>query len=474
MKRRTLIKNSLLGSGFLAAPKPIRNLFLKNEFTKADFGGNFKWGVATAAYQIEGAVQEDGRGPSIWDTFSHTKKKTHNGDTGDVACDFYHRYPEDIRLIQHLNFDVFRFSLAWPRIIPEGYGKVNPKGLDFYKRVVDKCREFGIEPWITLFHWDLPQALQDKGGWTNREIVNWFADYVDVCTRALGDEVKNWMILNEPMAFVAVGHLLGMHPPGYKSLKHFSAATHHATLCQAEGGRVARANVTGANIGSTFSCSHVEPKNDSKRHVNAARKADVLVNRLFIEPALGMVYPIEDLGILKSLEQHIKPGDEEKMKFDFDFIGLQNYTRIVTRFSLWPPFVWANQVKPHKIEGAEITEMDWEVYPEGIYKVLKRFSAYEGIDKIIVTENGAAFPDKVEGSKVHDERRVQFYKDYLRNVLKAKREGVNIQGYFAWTLMDNFEWAEGYDPRFGLIYVDFETQKRIIKDSGYWFKELLQ
>ena len=474
MKRRTLIKNSLLGSGFLTTPKPIRELFLKDEFTKADFGANFKWGVAAASYQIEGAVKEDGRGPSIWDIFSHTKKKVRHGHTGDVACDFYHRYRDDIGLVRDMNFDVFRFSLAWPRIIPEGHGKVNQKGLDFYKGVIDTCIEFGIEPWITLFHWDLPQALQNKGGWTNREIVNWFVEYVDVCTKALGDKVKNWMVLNEPMAFVAVGHLLGMHAPGEKSVKQFIAATHHATLCQAEGGRVVRANVTGANVGSTFSCSHVDPKSDAKRHVNARRKVDVLINRLFIEPALGLGYPIDDLGLLNRLEEHILPGDEEKMKFDFDFIGLQNYTRILARFSLWPPVVWANQVKPHKIKGAELTEMEWEVYPEGIYKILKQFSAYEGIDKIIVTENGAAFPDTLEDNHVHDVKRVKFYRDYLKNVLKAKREGVNIQGYFAWTLMDNFEWAEGYDPRFGIVYVDFATQKRTIKDSGYWFQHFLK
>ena len=283
------------------------------------------------------------------------------------------------------------------------------------------------------------------------------------------------MVLNEPMAFVAVGHLLGMHAPGNKSLGKFIAATHHATLCQAQGGRIIRANVSRANVGTTFSCSHISMKNDDEKHENARRKMDALINRLFIEPCLGMGYPIDDgWKTFGKIEKHFQPGDDEKIKFDFDFIGLQNYSRIIARKALWPPVLWANQVKPKDIPGAEITEMGWEVYPEGIYKVLKQFSAYEGVDRIVVTENGCAFPDKVVDGRVHDERRISFYKNYLKNVLKAKNEGVNIGGYFAWTLMDNFEWAEGYHPRFGLVYVDFETQERIIKDSGLWFTEFLR
>ena len=474
MYRRDLLKNSLLGSALFLAPKPLLAFLTDDELNRLDFGRDFKWGVASAAYQIEGAWNADGKGPSIWDTFTHKKGKIKNGDTGDVSCDFYHSYASDLTLVKKMNFDVNRFSLSWSRIIPEGTGKVNEAGIDFYNRVIDRCLELGLEPWITLFHWDLPQALEDRGGWTNREIVNWFSEYVDVCTRSFGDRVKNWMVLNEPMAFTSLGYLLGWHAPGIKSVNKWMAATHHTTLCQAEGARVIRANLPDANIGSTFSCSHAEPKNDKEKHRNAAVKMDVLLNRLFIEPALGMGYPIDDLKLLRRIEKYIQPGDDDKIKFDFDFIGLQNYTRVIARFSLWPPVIWANQVKPHKIEGAELTEMEWEVYPEGIYKVLKQFSAYEGIDKIIVTENGAAFPDVVQGDHVHDKKRVQFFKDYLKNVLRAKQEGVNVQGYFAWTFMDNFEWAEGYDPRFGLVHVDFNTQKRIIKDSGLWFRNFLK
>lgn len=473
MNRRDALKTSIFGAAALATmPKTLQAFATGTEFSKYDFGNNFKWGVATAAYQIEGAWNADGKGPSIWDTFTHTKGKIKNGDTGDVSVDFYNRYHTDIEFIKQMNMQVNRFSTAWSRVLPEGTGKVNQKGLDFYHRVIDRTLELGLEPWITLYHWDLPQALQDKGGWTNRDIINWFSEYTNLITKTYGDKVKNWMVLNEPMAFVPLGYMLGIHAPGKKGLKQFMAATHHTAMCQAEGGRIIKANVPNANIGTTFSCSWIDPKNEKDKHVEAAKKFDVLFNRLFIEPALGLGYPVNDLKLLNRLEKHIKPGDEEKLKFDFDFIGLQNYTRMVARWSMWPPIVWANQVEPKDRGVTETTEMGWEVYPEGIYKILKQFGKYG--KEIIVTENGCAFPDVVENNAVHDKKRIQFFKDYLANVLKAKKEGVNITGYFVWTLMDNFEWAEGYHPRFGLVYVDFATQKRIIKDSGLWFKEFLK
>jgi beta-glucosidase len=476
MNRRDMMKLAALGTtGSLLIPNQAYSFFLDPSFTKADFGPNFKWGVATAAYQIEGAYQEDGRGLSIWDTFSHQKKNIKTGENGDVSADFYHRYYDDIALIKAMNMNVNRFSISWSRIMPEGTGAVNQKGIDFYHKVIDRTLELGLEPWITCYHWDLPQALQDKGGWANRDCIGWFNDYVDVISKAYGDKVKNWMVLNEPMAFVAVGYLMGIHAPGYRNFKKFYAATHHAAMAQAEGARVIRSNVSGSNVGSTFSCSAVMPKTNADKHVKAAAKMDSLVNRLFIEPAVGKGYPVNDWKLLENIYKYVQPGDEEKLVANFDFIGIQNYTRIMVKHSLWPPILWANQVKPKNLVGPEdITDMGWEVYPEGIHQVLKQFAAYPGIDKIIVTENGAAFPDTVEGNSVHDAKRVDFYKKYLAQVLKAKQEGVNIQGYFCWTLMDNFEWAEGYKPRFGLVHVDFETQKRTMKDSGLWFKEFLK
>jgi beta-glucosidase len=476
MKRRQLIKASLLALPAMTfRPFSMTAQPFNPGFSKADFGKDFLWGVAAAAYQIEGSWDVDGKGLSIWDTFTHGKKNIKSGETGDVACDFYNRYESDIDLVRSLNMDVFRFSIAWPRIFPDGTGKVNQKGLDFYHRVIDACLERGIQPWLTCYHWDLPQTLQDKGGWASRDIVGWFSEYVHTIGQAYGDRVKNWMVLNEPAGFISLGYMMGMHAPGIRSLKQFMKAIHYSCLSLAEGGRALRDAVPNGNIGSTWSCSAIDCKKDLKRHVLAAKRVDALVNRLFIEPCLGMGYPFDDLPMIKRMQKHIEPGDEEKLAFDFDFIGIQNYMRLVARFSLWPPVMWANIVDAKKLVGdeSELTEMKWETSPRGMYRILKQFGDYG--KKIIVTENGAAYPDELTAEgRVHDKRRIKFYRDYLANVLAAKREGVDINGYFAWTLMDNFEWAEGYHPRFGLVYNDFATQQRTVKDSGLWFRELLQ
>ena len=463
----------ILGAGIAAAPAlAFSRNHLKPELVKSAFGPEFIWGAATAAYQIEGAVDLDGRSPSIWDTFSHKKGKIKDGENGDVACDFYHQFPQDISLAEQLNLDVFRFSLSWSRILPDGTGQVNQKGLDYYHSIIDACVEKGIQPWITLYHWDLPQVLEDKGGWKNRDIIHWFSEYVDVCTRAFGDKVKNWMIMNEPVAFTILGYLLGIHAPGKIGFHNVYPTIHHAAMCQAEGGRITRKNVKEANIGSTFSCSSIHPVNGQRKHQAIVNRMDALLNRLYIEPVLGMGYPTDGWKLLDNIYKHVKDGDEAKLKFEYDFIGLQNYTQTVVKRAFYIPKIWGTMVKPDEDE-VPVTEMGWEVYPEGIYEMLKKFSAYKGIDKIIITENGAAFPDKVENGKVHDKQRVAFFRDYLEQTLKAKREGVNVEGYFCWSLMDNFEWAEGYKPRFGLVHVDFKTQKRTIKDSGYWFQEFL-
>lgn len=480
MQRRTFLKKTALALGAYTLPSmPLfaRNasFFANPPFTKADFGTDFKWGVATAAYQIEGAWSEDGKSPSIWDTFTHKNngKKVKTRENGDVTCNFYTHYKQDIDIIKSMNMDVFRFSTAWSRIIPDGYGRVNPKGLDFYKKVVDECLEKGVEPWITLYHWDLPQSLEDKGGWANRDIVSWFGDYTEVVTRALGDRVKDWMVLNEPMAFTGLGYLSGWHAPGKMAPNKFLAAVHHACLCMGESGRIIRKNVRNANIGSTFSCSHVTP--NTKGHEKAAHRLDILLNRLYLEPVLGLPYPTDGFPFIKGIEKYIQPGDMEKMPFEFDFVGLQNYTQVKTVKSLIP-LVWANEKKPAKrgISPENITEMGWEVYPEGIYHLLHKFAKTPNCPKIIVTENGCSFPDTLENGRVHDPKRIAFFEAYLAQILRAKQEGLNIGGYFVWTLMDNFEWAEGFHPRFGLVYTDFKTQERFIKDSGLWFKEFLK
>lgn len=457
-----------------AAPAPFKSEGLG--FTKNDFGANFKWGVATAAYQIEGAWNVDGKGESVWDRFTHNHPKKIKGrSNGDTACDFYNTYHDDLALVKAMNLGVYRFSIAWSRIMPNGYGAVNQKGVDFYHRVIDRCLELGVEPWITLYHWDLPQALEDKGGWVNRDIVTWFSHYTEFVTKTYGDKVKNWMVLNEPAAFTGLGYLIGKHAPGHVAPKKFLATVHHACMAMGEGGRIIRRNVPNAKIGTTFSCAPVKPVSNATRHVHAAERADILFNRLFIEPVLGMGYPTKNFAFVKGIEKHVQPGDMEKIQFDFDFIGVQNYTQTIAKHSAVTPFLWATEhkAKDRGVKAENITAMGWEVYPEGIYEIIRQFGGYPNVKEIIVTENGAAFPDVVEGERVHDQARIDFFKSYLEQVLRAKREGVNVTGYFVWTFLDNFEWAEGYDPRFGLVYTDYSTQKRIIKDSGLWFKEFL-
>jgi len=446
----------------------------KQELNKQSFGDDFQWGVATAAFQIEGSCAVDGKGASIWDVFANKKGNIKDGHHARTACDFYLSYQKDIALVKKMGIPNFRFSISWSRILPHGTGKINQKGIDFYNDLIDHCLEQGIEPWPTLYHWDLPQTLEEKGGWTNREIVAWFSEYVSICATHFGDRIKHWMVMNEPMVFTGAGYFMGVHAPGRKGLKNFLPAVHHAILSIAEGGRVLKAAFPDALIGTTFSCTHVTPFSSAKKDVAAADRADILFNRLFIEPLLGLGYPVDDIPVLKKIQRYFYPGDEDKMSFDFDFIGIQNYTREVIRYSLLTPYLHAQIVRADR-RDVPTTTMKWEVYPPAIYHMLKKFSAYPQIKEIYVTENGAAFEDAVsEDGTVNDPRRLNYLKDHIVQVLKAKDEGVNVKGYFVWTLTDNFEWAEGYHPRFGLVYVDFNTQQRIIKSSGQWYADFLK
>ncbi len=344
--------------------------------------------------------------------------------------------------------------------------------MTYYNGVIDYCIEQGVEPWITIYHWDLPIALEIKGGWTNREIVGWFAAYVTVCAENFGDRVKHWMVMNEPAVFTGAGYFLGIHAPGRTGLKNFLPAIHHAVLSITAGAKVLRSLLPGAQIGTTFSCSYIEPYSDKPKDKNAAKRTDALINRLFIEPILGLGYPVNDIPALKGIEKYYQPGDENNLSFDFDFIGIQNYTREIVKYSLFTPYVNAALVKAQD-RKVPLTAMKWEVYPPAIYQMIKKFNNYPQIKKLYITENGAAFPDTVTDGEVIDSQRLEYLQAYLQQVLKAKNEGLKISGYFVWTLTDNFEWAEGYHPRFGLIYVDFETQQRIIKASGHWYAEFL-
>jgi len=437
-----------------------------------DFGKDFVFGVSTAAYQIEGAHSIHDKGASIWDQFTAKKGNTFKNHHGQIACDFYNKFEEDILLMKSMNIKNFRFSLAWSRVIPNGIGNVSQAGIDYYNRVIDFCLDCGITPWVTLYHWDLPQALQNKGGWTNREIVTWFENYVEVCATHFGDRVKNWMVLNEPMVFTGAGYFLGVHAPGHKGLKNFLPAIHHAVLCQAAGGRILRNLVSGAFIGTTFSCSQITAYRNTPRDILAARKADALLNRLFIEPSVGMGYPTDDVHILKRIEAYIKPNDLKNAAFDFDFIGVQNYTREMVTHSWLVPYLRA-KIVPASKRNVKTTLMNWEVYPPSIYNMIKQFHQYKGIKKIIITENGAAFPDNIINGNIHDVERLNYLQSHLEQIYKAKKDGLNVEGYFVWTFTDNFEWAEGYHPRFGLVYTDFESQKRIVKTSGKWYQEFL-
>jgi beta-glucosidase len=440
---------------------------------RLDFGDDFVWGVATAAYQIEGASDVDGKGTSIWDEFTKKKGKIRDNHHGEVACNFYYSYKEDIQLMKSMHIKNYRFSISWPRILPNGIGDVNEAGIEFYNRVINECIDQGITPWITLYHWDLPQVLENAGGWANRAILGWFEEFANVCIKSFGDRVKHWMVLNEPVAFTGAGYFFGKHAPGKWGLKYFLPAVHHATLSMGRIGRLIKEKLPDALVGSTFSHSPMEPISLKRRHINALRRADAIMNRLFIEPILGLGYPTEAVKALEGLKKYMLPGDKEALAFDFDFIGVQTYTREFIQFSLLMPYVWANIVEPKRRGVKKTTAMDWEIHPPSMHSTLKRFHNYANMPPIYITENGAAFEDEVIDNRVNDEERIRYLEAHIEQVLRAKRDGIDIRGYFVWTLMDNFEWAEGYNPRFGLVHVNFETQERTVKESGKWYREWL-
>ncbi|MCX7986118.1 MAG: GH1 family beta-glucosidase [Bacteroidales bacterium] len=447
--------------------------YLSTDDIKAIHFDKFWWGVATAAYQIEGAANVDGKGLSIWDKFTHEKLgRIKDRSNADVACDFYQRFSTDIPLTASLGFNAFRFSTSWTRIMPNGSGEINLKGIDYYHRVIDTCLENGLTPWLTLYHWDLPQSLEERGGWQNREIVDWFGEYTYLCAKTYGDKVKHWIVLNEPLSFTLFGYGIGIHAPGKIGLDKFFRAAHHAALAQAEGGRILRQVIgSDAHIGSAFSCSPIYPFNPNSEHdVRAAVRIDAVVNRMFTEPTLGMGYPYNDAPILRKIDKHMLPNDEKKLVFDFDFWGLQHYFRIVLKGNALIPILKAYQVKPSKL--GKTTTMNWEIFPEGIYQILKQFQKYP-VKEFVITENGAAFAEKLENNTVNDLQRISYFQEYLAQVLRAKKEGVPVSGYFVWTLMDNFEWAEGFTQRFGIVYNDFQTQQRYLKQSALWWKDFL-
>lgn len=438
------------------------------------FPASFLWGAATASYQIEGAVHEAGRGESIWDRFCSIHGNVHNNESGAVACDHYHRYQEDVQLMRELGLQAYRFSIAWPRILPKGRGRVNAAGIDFYERLVDALLLAKIEPFVTLFHWDLPQALQDDfGGWTSRDTAKAFADYVDVVSQRLGDRVKNWITLNEPMVVAQAGYEHGVHAPGVRDPRLAWQVAHHLLLGHGLAVPVIRANVKNAQVGIALNFSSVHAATDTNRDQFAAHVEDGKAHRWYIEPIFRGAYPADIMELLEqnNLAPQIVNGDAAIIAAPVDFLGINNYTRNIVRQR---PGAAAGTAEHIRNNGAEYTEVGWEVYPAGLREVLVRLHQEYHVPRLYVTENGAAFADAVgANARVRDTQRTNYYREYLTQVHAAINAGVPLAGYFAWSLLDNFEWAEGYAKRFGIIYVDYENQKRIIKDSGYWYRDTI-
>jgi beta-glucosidase len=431
----------------------------------------FTWGVATSAYQIEGAATENGRSQSIWDTFSHTPGKVARGDTGDDACDHYHRWPEDIAIMKQLGVDAYRFSIAWPRVVPGGDGPVNPAGLAFYDRLVDALLEAGITPYPTLYHWDLPQALQDRGGWRSRETAEHFARYASRVADLLGDRVADWATVNEPRCSAWIGHLEGRHAPGLTDITAAVPASYHLLLGHGLAAQAVRAAAPGARVGIVNVLSTCEPASDSGDDVEAAARFDGHVNRWWLDPIHGRGFPPDMLKVY-GVDLPERPGDLETIAAPLDWLGVNYYSPsiIADDPAGGPPY--AKETAP---AGAPETMLHWEVRPDGLERVLVRLAEEYAPRRVYVTENGSAWADTVApDGQVHDAERARYLEEHLAACGRAARRGVPLAGYFAWSLLDNFEWDYGYDARFGLVYVDYSTQRRSVKDSGRRYASLIE
>lgn len=426
------------------------------------FPKDFVWGAATASYQIEGAWNEDGKGESIWDRFSHTPGKIENGDTGDVACDHYHRWREDVALMRQLGLRAYRFSIAWTRILPNGRGAVNQRGLDFYSRLVDELLAANITPYITLYHWDLPQALD--GGWLNRDTAGYFADYAAIVVRRLGDRVQNWITLNEPWVAAFIGYREGRDAPGITDEKLAYQAAHHLLIAHGLGMQAIRAIAPPANAGIVLDMFPTEAGTDSPQDHALAKQAWQMGTGWFIEPVLCGNYPTETWQTLGENTPRVLPGDFALIAQHLDFLGVNYYSRHLIQ----------NGVRVHPVPGSEYTEMGWEVHAPALGRLLRRLQRTYRLPPIYITENGAAFRDEVSADgRVHDPRRINYVREHLHELHGAIQDGVDVRGYFLWSLLDNFEWSYGFSKRFGIVYVDFATQQRIIKDSGKWYANVI-
>ena len=432
------------------------------------FGSGFKFGVATSSYQIEGAIHEGGRGQSIWDTFCDVEGAIKNGHNGAVACDHYHRMPEDVALMHWLGVDAYRFSIAWPRIMPSGRGTVSTAGLDFYERLVDHLLANGIDPCVTLYHWDLPEAL--PGGWLSRDTTKAFAEYVEVVARRLGDRVKMWLTHNEPWCQAFLGYDIGIFAPGRKSLSDALLCAHHLLLSHGLAVQALR-SVVAAPIGIAPNFMPTYPASDSPEDVAAAKRQDGYFNRWFLEPALGLGYPRDMVELYGDAMPAVTSDDLRLIAQPIDVVGVNYYERIVVADAPDAGVLRLRSVA----EGNHPRTADREIYPDGLVDLLRRLHREYDIGRIVITENGAAFPDEVAADgTIHDTGRVEFLRAHLEKLAQARGEGIPVDAYFAWSLMDNFEWNMGYTLRYGLVHVDFETQKRTPKDSARFFRDLIR
>ena len=429
----------------------------------------FKWGAATAAFQIEGAASRDGRGPSIWDTFCAEPGRVLNGDTGEVACGHYDRLEEDLDLLQWLGVDAYRFSVSWSRVLPEGTGAVNETGLAFYERLVDGLLARGIEPWLTVYHWDLPQALQDRGGWLNRDSADWFAQYAGLLAERLGDRVKRWITVNEPHCVVWFGHHRGWFAPGIADLQSALDAGHHLLLGHGLAARAIRARVPDALVGFAPGLTPVDAASDSEADVAAARFMDGYDIRWFLDPVYGRGYP-EDVIERFGMRPPVQEGDLDIIATPTDFLGVNFYLRQIVAADPSGEF-GVTGVDP---VGTEVTAMGWEIHPESLTRLLLRLQRDYQPRELFITENGSAWDDVVtaEGG-IDDAARVDYLERHLAAVESAHEQGVLVNGYFAWSLMDNFEWTQGYSKRFGLVYVDYSTLRRTPKASAHRYRQLI-
>ncbi|MDJ0664720.1 MAG: GH1 family beta-glucosidase [Acidimicrobiia bacterium] len=434
------------------------------------FPDDFVWGVATASYQIEGAPEADGKGESIWDRFSRTPGKIRNGDSADVACDHYNLWRDDVAIMKQIGVNGYRFSISWPRVFPNGTGAMNPAGIGFYDRLVDALLEAGITPFPTLYHWDLPQALEDAGGWPNRSTAFAFADYAGAVVERLGDRVQHWVTINEPWCVAELGYRVGEHAPGRREPKAALDAAHHVLLAHGLGMEAARAAAPDVSIGIASNIDVKTPRSAHPADIRVAELEDAYRNRWYLDPVFLAQYPHDGVAARNWDQTSVLPGDLDAISAPMDFVGFNYYSRTVVQDESI-----SDAERPQPLVEADLprTTMGWEVYPDGLRDLLVRFSdAYE-LPPVYITESGVAFPDELVDGAVHDEGRRRYLEEHFAAAAEAQAAGVPLRGYFIWTLMDNFEWAMGYTPRFGLVWTDFDTQERIIKDSGYWLAETI-